>query len=66
MCAETVLQYASWRVKEMLPKITVPQTEMWRIGLLTTLLEIRRNCLFSQFSMTKEKTKSMIDSLCVT
>ena len=66
MCSDEIFQFASWRVKEMLPRITVPQSEVWRIRLLRSLLEIRGNRSFLQFNMTEEQTKAMIDSLCIT
>ena len=66
MCSDEVFQFASWRVKEMLPRITVPRSEVWRIRLLRSLLDIRGSRSFLQFNMTEEQTKAMIDSLCIT
>ena len=56
--------FSSWRIREALPIKTVPQCEVWRLGLLTTLLEMRSD-KYRQVQDSK-KFSAMIDSLCST
>jgi hypothetical protein len=56
--------YSSWRVRDSLPVQNVPEKEMWRIGLLNSLMGLRSE----KYKMVQD-TKSicaMIDSLCST
>ena len=61
---EKVESYAGWRVKEALGRKTVPESERWRLGLLTTLLSMKRD-KFSQVQDSKQ-ISAMIDSLSST
>ena len=61
---EKVESYAGWRVKEALGRKTVPESERWRLGLLTTLLNMKRD-KFSQVQDSKQ-ISAMIDSLSST
>ena len=61
---EKVESYAGWRVKEALGGKTVPESERWRLGLLTTLLSMKRD-KFSQVQDSKQ-ISAMIDSLSST
>lgn len=56
--------YGSWKVREALPVQKVPMNEMWRLGLLAKLMEMRRN----KFMEVKDSQRitAMIDSLCST
>jgi hypothetical protein len=61
---DNVESYSSWRVRESLPVQKVPEKEMWRVGLLTSLMGLRSE----KYKMVQD-TKSicaMIDSLCST
>ena len=65
VCKEKdVLEFSSWRARQILPKTIIPDSELWRTGLLTTLLTIKRNRLYSQYRMTVDQTRAMIYSLC--
>ena len=55
---------SSWRIREALPVKQVPQCEMWRIGLMTTLLSMRTD-KYREVQDSKNICK-MIDSLCST
>ena len=55
---------ASWRVRDSLPVQRVPEQEMWRLGLLESLLGLRSE----KYNLVQD-TKTvcaMIDSLCST
>ena len=56
--------YSSWRVRDSLPVQKIPQKEMWRVGLLNTLLDMRAE----QFMMVQDSKRicAMLDSLCST
>ena len=56
--------YSKWRVKMNLPKAVPPENNSWREGLLSKLLESRKNSQ-SQVEDTK-LVDAMIDSLCST
>ena len=61
---DNVESYSSWRVRESLPVQKVPEKEMWRVGLLTSLMGLRSE----KYKMVQD-TKSicaMLDSLCST
>ena len=54
--------YSTFKIKSVLPVKTVPQNEMWRLGLLSSLLKLRL-----EKRMRNEATNSvdaMLDSLC--
>ena len=56
--------YGSWKVREALPVQRVPMNEMWRLGLLAKLMEMRR----TKYMEVKDSQRitAMIDSLCST
>ena len=56
--------YSSWRVRDSLPVQKIPEKEMWRVGLLNTLLGMKTE----QFMMVQDSKRicAMIDSLCST
>ena len=56
--------FSSWRIREALPVKHVPEGEVWRLGLLTTLLEMRSDK--HKEVQDIKKISSMIDSLCST
>ena len=49
-------------VKQQLPRKVVPEAEVWRLGLLTTLLNTRQEGYWG--AGNKNRTQAMIDSLC--
>ena len=57
-------QFSSWRVKEALPMLKVPENKKWRLGLLTTLLSMRQD-KYTIVQDSKQLT-AMIDSLSST
>ena len=56
--------YCPAKVRASLPIQTVPETEMWRLGLLTNLFIVRSEALLRVEDTTS--ISSMIDSLCST
>ena len=50
--------------KRLLPVNIIPDNEKYRLGLLTTLLQVRENKQFNEFNLTKKMTQELIDSLC--
>ena len=61
---ENIEWYAAWKVRDLLPVKKVPEKEMWRVGLLTSLLG-----LWTEKYMMVQDSKhicGMIDSLCST
>ena len=54
----------SFEFKRLLPVNIIPDNEKYRLGLLTTLLQVRENKQFNEFNLTKEMTQELIDSLC--
>ena len=56
--------FSSWRIREVLPVRQVPQGEQWRLGLMTTLLEMRSD-KHREVQDNKMICK-MIKSLCST
>ena len=56
--------YSSFRVKEALPVPEVPSYEIWMIGLLVKLMEMKQK-KFMEVKDSQQLT-SMIDSLCST
>ena len=61
---ENVEEYCAWRVKAALPVQKVPERELWRLGLLSNLMNLRseRNLAVQD----SKKICGMIDSLCST
>ena len=56
--------YGSWKVREAMPLQRVPMNEMWRLGLLAKLMDMRR----TKYMEVKDSQRitAMIDSLCST
>jgi hypothetical protein len=56
--------YSSQKIKCALPVKTVPENEKWRLGLLSSLLSMRKH----QYLLAADRTRltGMIDSLCST
>ena len=54
----------SFEFKRLLPVNIIPDNEKYRLGLLTTLLQVRENKQFNEFNLTKKMTQELIDSLC--
>ena len=44
--------YSSWRVRDSLPVQKIPEKEMWRVGLLNTLLGMKTE----QFMMVHDQS----------
>ena len=61
---EQVEHYSSWRVRAALPIQKVPENETWRLGLLTSLIDMR--CVKYQLVQDNKRICAMIDSLCST
>ena len=61
---DNVESYSSWRVRESLPVQNVPEKEMWRVGLLNSLMGLRSE-KYKRIQDTKHIC-AMIDSLCST
>ena len=59
-----VLYEASWKVMAALPRQHVPDSELWRINLLSTLLDIKINKTYSMYNMDKVRTDDLLASLC--
>ena len=61
---EHVEEYSSWRVRSLLPLKTVPENEMWRLGLMSTLMVAKSE----KFMMVQDNKRicAMLDSLCST
>ena len=57
---------ANWKVKQVMPTSDIPNEELWRIPLLTKLLDIRRNQTYLTLGSNKTQIQEMIDSLCST
>ena len=60
-----ILKSSSSAFKRMLPVNVVPDKEMYRVRLLTTLLQVRETKQYEQFNLTKKQTFDFIDSLCI-
>ena len=57
---------ANWKVRAALPRQHVPESELWRINLLTTFMQIKISKTYSMYNMDKVKMESFIASLCKT
>ena len=57
-------KYSSWRIREELPKKSVPESENWRLGLLAELMRMKQN----KYKEVQDTTRitAMIESLCST
>ena len=42
----------------------IPENEIYRIRLLTSLLQVREAKTYQEFNLTKKMTQDLIDSLC--
>ena len=61
---ENVEKYSSWRIRDALPVKKVPEKEMWRIGLMISLLDMR--CEKYMMVQDTKRICAMMDSLCST
>ena len=61
---EDITKISSWKMKQLLPKCEIPVNEMWRIGLLTTLLNSRNNAQY--LNLSNSQIHGMLESLCAT
>ena len=59
-----VLYEANWKVMAALPRQYVPDSELWRINLLSTLLDIKINKTYNMYNMDKVRTDDLLASLC--
>ena len=59
-----IIKRASWKVKSLLPVQYVPQQEMFRIGLLDTLLETKYCKSYVSMNIDISQCNAMIASLC--
>ena len=55
---------SSWRLAEVLPVQDVPQAEIWKLGLLSHVMEMKKK-KFMEVQVSKRIT-AMLDSLCST
>ena len=58
---ENAEQFSSWRIREALPTQTVPDKENWRLGLMTTLFQLRIDKY--REVQDSQKMNAMVDSL---
>ena len=56
--------FSSWKIKSVLPVKKVPVDHMWRLGLMTNLMEIKQR----KYMEVKDSQRitAMLDSLCST
>ena len=56
--------FSSWKIKSVLPVQKVPADQMWRLGLMTNLMEIKQR----KYMEVKDSQRitAMLDSLCST
>ena len=59
-----VLQTSASAVRKLFPRSTIPQSETWRLRLLSTFLQARFNRRYSDLNLTKKQNQDMLDSLC--
>ena len=59
-----ILRVDSFELKRQLPVSIIPENEIYRIRLLTSLLQVREAKTYQEFNMTKKMTQDLIDSLC--
>ena len=60
-----ILRTSSTDFKKLLPVNNLPENEVYRVRLLTTLLQVRDSKQFEQFNLTKKQTSDLIESLCI-
>ena len=61
-----ILRVDSFELKRQLPVKIIPENEIYRIRLLTSLLQVREAKTYQEFNLTKKMTQELIDSLCKT
>ena len=61
---QQVEHYSSWRVRDALPVKQVPEKEVWRVGLLVSLMNMGAEKY--HFVQDTKRIRAMIDSLCST
>ena len=59
-----ILKANTIEFKRQLPVKTIPDNEKYRLGLLTTLLQVRETKQYQELNLTKKMTQGLIDSLC--
>ena len=57
---------ANWKVRAALPRQYVPESELWRINLLSTFMQIKITKTHSMYNMDKVRMDSFLASLCKT
>ena len=61
-----VIYEANWKDRAALPRQHVPESELWRINLLSTFMNIKITKTYSMYNMDKVKMDTFIASLCKT
>ena len=61
-----ILRVDSFELKRQLPVKIIPENEIYRIRLLTSLLQVREAKTYQEFNLIKKMTQELIDSLCKT
>ena len=61
-----VIYEANWKDRVALPRQHVPESELWRINLLSTFMNIKITKTYSMYNMDKVKMDTFIASLCKT
>ena len=61
-----VIYEANWKDRAALPRQHVPESELWRINLLSTYMNIKITKTYSMYNMDKVKMDTFIASLCKT
>ena len=59
-----ILDYPIYKYKQLLPRKSVPASDQWRLGLLTSLLNARKTKNFNFLNLNKAQCQDMINSLC--
>ena len=59
-----ILDYPIYKYKLLLPRKSVPASDQWRLGLLTSLLNARKTKNFSFLNLNRTQCQDMINSLC--
>ena len=60
-----IMNFANWKVRQLLPVKRVPVNENWRTRLLTSLLESRHSMNYLLLNLSKTQSEEMIRSLCM-
>ena len=63
---DNCMSLAPWKLKQMIPKRTIPTNDYYRRSLLSVLLEARFRRTIPDLGLSKEHAQEMIISLCVT